>query len=317
MKPDEPGVALVTGAAGFAGRHLVATLDAETRWDIVGLSRRADRFAGRGRSVACDLMDAELVSRVVGRYRPDVVFHLAAQSYVPKAIADPRGTLSNNVLGQVNLLESILATSLQPRILIVSSSEIYGSVRTDRLPATEETTFLPGNPYAVSKATQDLLGYQYAVGAGMDIVRVRPFNHSGPGQSERFVLSGFARQIAEAEAERVEPSILVGNLDAQRDFLDVRDVVRAYLLAIEGGESGAVYNIASGTPRRIGDLLDQMLEFAQRPLTVRRDPARMRPSDVPVIYGDASRLRAKTGWEPKIPISQTLADTLEFWRATI
>lgn len=317
MKPDRPGVALVTGAAGFAGRHLVAALDVDTCWDIIALARRTERFEGRARSVACDLMDANLVRRVVERYRPNAVFHLAAQSYVPKSVADPRATLSNNILGQVNLLEAILTAGLRPRILVVSSSEIYGAVSPDQLPVDEDAPLKPGNPYAVSKATQDLLGYQYGLGGELDIVRVRPFNHSGPGQSERFVLSGFARQVVEAEAGRVEPSILVGNLDAQRDFLDVRDVVRAYRLALEFGATGAVYNIASGTPRRIGDLLDELLKMARCPLTVRADPARMRPSDVPVIYGDASRFRAVSGWRPAMPIGQTLADTLDHWRAIV
>lgn len=315
MKRDSPGVALVTGASGFAGRHLIATLEQETRWDIIGLSRRVGQSTDRFRSVACDMRDAELVKRVIRRYRPDALFHLAAQSYVPKSVADPGATLSNNILGQVNLLEAVISADIQPRILVVSSSEIYGTVEAPYLPVDECAMLKPGNPYAVSKATQDLLGYQYATSAGLDIVRVRPFNHSGPGQSDRFVLSGFARQVAEAESARVEPSILTGNLDAERDFLDVRDVVRAYLLAIELGESGAAYNVASGVARRIGDLLEIYLGLAQRHLTVRQDPARMRPSDTPVICGDSSRFRDVTGWQPEIPIEQTLADTLEYWRA--
>ncbi len=315
MNPDSASVALVTGASGFAGQHLTAALASATVWEVIGTSRRTGQSSERVRSVACDMRDADLVKRVIDRYRPDTVFHLAAQSYVPKSVADPGATLANNILGQVNLFEAILSVGIQPRILVVSSSEIYGAVDAGALPVDEDAALRPGNPYAVSKATQDLLGYQYAASAGLDIVRVRPFNHSGPGQSDRFVLSGFARQVADAESERVEPSILTGNLDAERDFLDVRDVVRAYLLAVERGVSGEAYNISSGAPRRIGDLLDMYLGMATRQLTVRHDPARMRPSDTPIIYGDSTRFRAATGWAPQITIEQTLADTLDYWRS--
>jgi GDP-4-dehydro-6-deoxy-D-mannose reductase len=317
MKADTSCLALVTGAAGFAGRHLIEAIVADTSWDVVGLSRRQVALGRRTRSVSCDLLDANLVKRILERYRPDVIFHLAAQSYVPKSVADPASTLTNNILGQLNLLEGVVATGLSPRILIVSSSEIYGAIDPGQLPVNESAPLKPGNPYAVSKATQDLLGYQYATSARLDIVRVRPFNHSGPGQSERFVLSGFARQVAEAEARRVEPSVLVGNLDAQRDFLDVRDVVRGYQLAIEHAKRGDVYNIASGIPRRIGDLLGEFLALSSIPLIVRQDPARVRPSDVPVIYGDASKFRAVTGWQPEIQIEQTILDLLTYWRGRL
>ena len=317
MERDASGTALITGAAGFAGRHLVALLESSTSWEIVGLARTAAGLGERTRPVACDLRDADHLRRVIQRFRPDVNVHLAAQSYVPKAIADPAATLANNILGQVNLLESVIDVGLSPRIVIASSSEIYGAVESGELPVSENAALRPENPYAVSKATQDLLGYQYSVSRGLDIVRARPFNHTGPGQSDRFVLSGFARQIAEAEAGKVEPTILTGNLDAERDFLDVRDVVQAYLLLAERGERGGVYNIASGTPRRIGDLLETLVGFATQPLTTRLDPARMRPSDVPVVFGDTSRLVERTGWLPQIPIETTLLETLDYWRQTI
>ncbi|CAN5500426.1 GDP-mannose 4,6-dehydratase [soil metagenome] len=317
MKRGESGTALVTGAAGFAGKHLVAELESSTNWEIVGLTRKAVRIGDRTRPVACDLRDAELLLRVIQRYRPGVIFHLAAQSYVPKSIADPRATLSNNILGQVNLLEAVLDAEIQPRILVVSSSEIYGAVQPSELPIDECAALKPANPYAVSKATQDLLGYQYVVTHGLDIVRARPFNHSGPGQSDRFVLSGFARQIAEAEIGKVEPTILTGNLDAKRDFLDVRDVVRAYLLMLEDGKRGDFFNVASGVPRRIGDLLETLVARSRVPLTTRIDPARMRPSDVPVIFGSSKALRERTGWSPDYPIEQTLADTLDYWRRSL
>jgi GDP-4-dehydro-6-deoxy-D-mannose reductase len=314
MNEDAARVALVTGAAGFAGRHLVAELAAQTPWVIVGLSRKKVSLGYRSRSVACDLLDRPLVERVIARYRPDIVFHLAAQSYVPKAFADPATTLSNNILGQVNLLQALVLAGLRPTTIIVSSSEIYGSVSAGDLPVTERAPLLPGNPYAVSKATQDLLGYQYYYSEAMPVVRVRPFNHSGPGQSDRFVVSAFARQIASAESGKSEPTILAGNLDAQRDFLDVRDVVRAYRLVADSGVPCDVYNVCSGTPRRISTIVDALLAMASIPLTIQVDPSRMRPSDTPVIYGDSSKLAQLTGWRPKIPWESTLRDTLEHWR---
>ena len=317
MNFDSESVVLVTGAAGFAGRHLIRHLEAETSWEIVGLARSAAPMEGRARSVSCDLRDRDLTERVIERYRPEAIFHLAAQSYVPKAVADPSSTLMNNIIGQVNIFESVLSVGIEPRILVVSSSEIYGGVTEDELPVGEDVPLRPANPYAVSKAAQDLLAYQYSVSSDLDIVRVRPFNHTGPGQSDRFVVSGFARQIAQAEAGRVEPSILVGNLDAERDFLDVRDVVRAYLLAIKRGEPGAVYNLSSGIPRRIGDLLDTLVALASTNLSVRTDPARLRPVDVKTIYGDSGRFREAAGWEPLIPIERTLLDTLEYWRLSL
>ena len=317
MNVDVDAVALVTGAAGFAGRHLVEHLESTTSWEIVGLARSPTSVGTRARSVSCDLRDRNLTHRVLERYRPDVIFHLAAQSYVPKAVADPASTLMNNILGQVNIFESALSIGIQPRILVVSSSEIYGAVTEADLPVDEDAPLRPANPYAVSKVAQDLLAYQFAESAGMDIVRVRPFNHTGPGQSDRFVVSGFARQIAQAEMGRVEPSILVGNLEAERDFLDVRDVASAYLLAIQHGETGGVYNLSSGIPRRIGDLLDTLISYSSVCLSVRPDPARMRPADVKTVYGDSSRLRDATGWRPQVAMEQTLFDTLEYWRATL
>ncbi len=306
--------ALVTGALGFAGRHLLAELEGQTDWDLVGLARGHGSPIGRERILTCDLLDATLVSRVIAHHRPDIIFHLAAQSYVPQAIAAPAETIHNNVAGQVNLLEACRAASLDPTILIVGSSEEYGFVDPEDGPIREDQPFRPLNPYAVSKIAQDMLGLQYALSYGMQIIRVRPFNHFGPGQSDRFVLSTFARQIAEAERELIEPVVLTGNLDARRDFLDVRDVARAYCMLVESGEPGEVYNVASGVAHRIGDLLDRLIALATLKIDVRPDPARMRPSDIPVVIGDASRLRDATGWEPLFSADQSLIDTLNAWR---
>ena len=306
--------ALITGAAGFAGRHLIAELEQNTNWTIIGVTRRQASSAGRVRIIACDLQDRQLLERTVAHYRPNAIFHLAAQSYVPKAMASPADTLVNNVVSQVNLLEACRSAEIDPRILVVGSSEVYGFVTPEEMPVTEKQPFRPGNPYAVSKVTQDMLGYQYFKSYGMHIVRVRPFNHFGPGQSDRFVVSSFARQVSEAEAGLIEPTVLTGDLTSRRDFLDVRDVVRAYRMALELGEAGEVYNIASGSAPRVGDLLDALVNLANARITVRQDPSRMRPSDVPVIVGDASRFIRQTGWSPEIPIEISLRDTLDYWR---
>jgi GDP-4-dehydro-6-deoxy-D-mannose reductase len=309
--------ALITGAAGFAGRHLIGELERETTWEIVGLARAAGTAGSRTRILACDLRDAELVHRDVERYRPAVVFHLAAQSYVPRAFAAPADTLINNVLSELNVLEACRELASDATILVVGSAEAYGAVQPDELPVRESQPFRPTNPYAVSKIAQDMLGLQYALAFGMRVVRVRPFNHFGPGQSERFVLSSFARQIAQAELGRIEPIVLTGDTSVARDFLDVRDVVRAYRLAAERGEAAEVYNIARGAPSIIADLLDQLLQMSALTFDVRRDPARLRPSDTPVQYGDVSKLTQVTGWKPAIPIEQSLRDTLEYWRAVL
>lgn len=307
-------VALITGAGGFAGAHLVDELARETDWELVGIVQRPRPADARIALLTCDLLDADLVTRVVERRRPDIVIHLAAQTYVPKSFAAPGQTLVANTLAQVNLLEAIRAAGLDPVVLIIGSSEEYGTARPEEMPLVEEQPFRPLNPYAVSKITQDMLGLQYYLAHGMRVVRLRPFNHCGPGQSDRFVVANFARQIVEAELGRIEPVILTGDLSAQRDFLDVRDVARAYRLAVDNCAPGEVYNIASGVARRIGDVLDQLIAHARVSVEVRRDPSRMRPSDTPTVVGDATRLRAVTGWSPRIPFDTTLADIVADWR---
>lgn len=306
--------ALITGAAGFAGRHLIAELRSSTNWEIIGLTRKLIPDQTGVRCVVCDLQNDQLVHRTIGHYRPDVVFHLAAQSYVPKAFAAPADTLVNNSVGQINLLEAIRAAEIDPTILIVGSSEVYGFVEPDEMPVNENQPFRPGNPYAVSKVTQDVLGYQYFRTHGMRIIRVRPFNHFGPGQSERFVVSSFARQVAQAEAGLVEPTVLTGDLSSKRDFTDVRDIVRAYRLAVERGQPGEVYNLCSGTAVGIGELLHRLIAMSTRPISIEQDPSRLRPADVPVIVGDYSRFAAATGWGPQISMEQSLQDILDYWR---
>jgi len=308
--------ALITGVGGFVGPHLVRLLRRATNWGVFGLCRHPVD-GGEYRPIVADLLDREAVARAVAAAAPTHVFHLAAQSHVPTSHRDARGTLTNNLIGQVNLLDACRDLPAPPRVLVVGSAEEYGLARAEEMPLGEDQPFHPTSPYAVSKVAQDLLGWQYFISYGLPVVRVRPFNHTGPGQSERFVVSDFARQVAEIEAGRAAPVIQAGNLDARRDFLDVRDVVRAYHLALTRGEPGAVYNIGSGVAVRIGDVLALLRGLARVPVEIAPDPSRMRPSDVPLLVADIDALRAATGWQPEIPFEQSVRDTLDWWRARV
>lgn len=313
----ERPVALVTGAAGFAGHHLIQELERETEWRILGVARKQYSVHGQTRIITADLRSADLVDRVIQRYKPDYIFHLAAQSYVPQAFAQPAETIANNVTSQINLLEACRNAQIEPMILIVGSSEEYGQASPCEMPLSEDQPFRPGNPYAVSKIAQDMLGYQYALSYGMNIVRVRPFNHFGPGQSDRFVLANFSRQVAEAEASLIEPTVLTGNTDVVRDFTDVRDIVRGYRFALEMGKPGEVYNLSSDTGQRVQSLLDTLISMSAIPLETRVDPSRFRVSDTPVVVGDSSKFRRDSGWSPSRDIETSLADTLQYWRSVI
>jgi GDP-4-dehydro-6-deoxy-D-mannose reductase len=314
---DARRIALITGAGGFVGTHLIAELQRETDWDIVGVSQRTRTGASIAKMLACDLTHADLVRRVLDRHRPDIIFHLAAQSYVPRSFASPVDTLANNITAQVNLLEGCRSVGIDPIVLIVGSSDEYGLVRAEDLPITEAQEFRPLNPYAVSKIAQDMLGLQYHLAHGMRVIRVRPFNHFGPGQSDRFVVANFARQIVEAELGRIEPVILTGDLSAERDFLDVRDVARAHRLAIDRAVVGEVYNVASGVSWQIGELLRSLIALGSVAVEIRQDPARLRPSDTPRVIGDATKFAAATGWAPRIRFATSLQDTLEDWRRAL
>lgn len=312
---------LITGITGFAGSHLADFLLAEhPEVEIHGTYRWRSRreniehLEGRIRLVECDLGDPVAVLRALELTRPDAIFHLAAQSFVPTSWSAPAETFHVNVTGQIHLFEGIRRLALDPVVQIACSSEEYGLVLPDETPITEDNPLRPLSPYAVSKVAQDYLGYQYFKSYGLKAIRTRGFNHEGPRRGEVFVMSNFARQIAAIEAGIQEPVIRVGNLDSVRDFTDVRDMVRAYWLAVVRATPGEVYNIASGRGITIRAMLDQLLAMSRVEVRVETDPARLRPSDVEVLLGDASKFRAATGWEPTIPLETTLADTLEYWR---
>ena len=265
-----------------------------------------------------DILSQEQLKLALNMAAPDLVFHLAARPSVALSWQDPEGTMITNVMGQLHLMEALWQLGMAPRVLVVSSNEVYGApVSEGELPIKETNPLRPNNPYAVSKVAQDMMGYQYFLGRGMPVVRVRPFNHLGSGQSDEFAASGFARQIAEAEQGQREPVIRVGNLDAIRDFSDVRDVVRGYYLALTLGQPGAVYNLGSGKPTLVRSLLDMLLAQSKTAVKVEQDPGRYRPVDVPCVYSDFGLISAVTGWAPSYPLEQTLKDVLEYWRGRV
>ena len=267
--------------------------------------------------VETDLKDYNSVYRMLERVRPDYIFHLAAQSFVPTSWNAPAATLEINVIGQTHLFEAVRALGLDPVVQIACSSEEYGLVRPDETPIEETNPLRPLSTYAVSKIAQDYLGYQYFQSYGLKVIRTRGFNHTGPRRGEVFVASNFAKQLVRIEAGLDEPIIRVGNLEAVRDFTDVRDMVRAYWLAVTKGKPGEVYNIATGHGVTIQELLDRLIALIDVEVTVEQDPERMRPSDVEILIGDSSRFRADTGWEPQVPFDQTLRDIVDYWREKI
>jgi len=312
---------LITGIGGFAGSHLADLLVDQPEVEVFGAGRsapgRLEHLQGRVAFRRVDLEDAEAAEQVVAEARPDRLYHLVGRGFGLASWQDPWGTLETNLHCQVNVLEAVLRAHSPTRVLVVGSIESHGAVSAADLPIVESTPMRPASPYAVSKAAQDLLGLQYFLGHHLQVVRVRPVNHIGPRQEDSFAISGFARQIAEIEAGRRPPVLAVGNLSAQRDFTDVRDMVRAYHLALERGVAGEAYVVGRGRPVAVSHLVDLLLAAARVPIEVRPDPARLRPVDVPVSFCDPARFRAQTGWEPLVSLEQTLADTLDYWRARI
>jgi GDP-4-dehydro-6-deoxy-D-mannose reductase len=311
---------LVTGVAGFVGGHVVDFVHQEhPAFEVVGLdSRPGNRARSLGIEVVqADLADAASVRQALDRVRPDRIVHLAAQSSPQRSWEDPAGTLKTNLLGLLHLLEGARSLSIAPRMLVVGSAEEYGVVRPEDNPLSEEHPLRPASPYAVSKVAQGFLALQYATSLDLPIVRTRTFHHTGPRRGEGFAESSFARQLAEIEAGRRPPRLEVGNLDAVRDFTDVRDVVRAYWALLERGAPGEVYNVCSGRGVRLAELLDELVALSGLRVEIEVDPARLRSLDVPVLVGDPARLHAATGWQATTPLRQTLRDLLDHWRERV
>ncbi len=312
--------ALITGIAGFVGSHLAEAIRAETDWEVwgvvIGSVERASAISG-ARILTTDLREPEQARVLVETAQPDLVFHLAAQAYVPQSWADPWDTYQTNIRSQLNLLDSLGRLGSTARVLVVSSNEVYGYARPEDLPLNEQAPLRPNSPYAVSKLAQDFMGLQYFLDWKLPVIRVRPFNHIGSRQNERFVAPSFAKQIVEIERGQREPVLRLGNMAAQRDFTDVRDMVRAYILAIQKGEPGDVYNIGSGRARSVREMLDIMLAHSPVKIAEETDLAKFRPSDTPISYADPSRFKRQTGWEPRLSFEQTCVDILNDWRARI
>ncbi len=341
---------LITGITGMAGSHLAEYIvDHVPEAEVFGICRWRSRMENleelrqRGklnaRAVEASLVDPEAVRavlepgkvnllygdlsdqaslrRVLEVVRPDRIFHLAAQSYVPASWNAPAETFQINAVGQIHLFEAVLELGLDPLIHIAGSSEEYGLVYPDEVPIKETNPLRPLSPYAVSKVAQEMLAWQYHRSYGLKTVVTRGFNHEGPRRGEVFVTSNFAKQIAEIEKGLRPPVLYVGDLTSKRDWTDVRDMVRAYWLALEKGVPGEVYNVGSGVARSVGEMLEILLSFAKVKIEVRQDPSRLRPSDVKLLLSDSSRFREQTGWAPTIPFEQTLRDLLDYWRARV
>jgi GDP-4-dehydro-6-deoxy-D-mannose reductase len=291
--------ALVTGARGFVGPYLTAHLEAA-----------GDEVVGLGPEV--DITDGEAIRAAVTAARPDAVYHLAAASHVGTSWSAPVEVLRINAEGTLNVLLAAEAAGA-PRVVVVGSAEEYGIVDPSALPLAETAPLRPVTPYGASKVAAEVVGLQAFLGRGLQVIMARPFNHLGPGQSDRLVASTLAHQVARNERDGTDV-IMAGDLTPRRDFTDVRDVVRAYRLLVERGEAGEAYNVCSGVAVPVSEVADALIASASHPMRIELDPARLRPVELPVLQGDASKLRAATGWAPEIPLQQTLSDLLGWWR---
>jgi len=309
--------ALIIGGAGFVGGYLIRELDSAGQ-EVFATCLENENISGNCSVRTLNILDADAVSEVIGETKPDVIYHLAAQSSVSLSWKKPQLTADINVIGTINVLEAVKNCEKKDiRLILIGSGEEYGFIRKDACPLTEEEPLNPGNIYAATKACQGMLGEIYARAYKMDIIMVRAFNHSGPQQLPMFVISDFCRQIALIEKGDSPAVMSVGNLAAKRDFTDVRDVVRAYRLLGEKGVSGRTYNVGRGKAVEIQYILDTALSFSQKEIEVKQDPARMRASDIPVIEPDVSRISGDTGWKAEISMEKTIEDTLNYWRNTL
>lgn len=307
------GIPLVTGAAGFAGSHLLERLvrshDAVAAWSNPGSARTRPVENGVHWD-AVDLLDRDALRTALENARPSVIFHCAGFAQVAESWAKAGSALRVNAFGTHLLLDALGDAGVQCPVVVAGSALVY---RPSERPLREEDPLGPSDPYGVSKLAQEMVGMR----AAARVIVTRPFNHAGPRQPPSYVTSSFAKQIAEIEAGRQAPVLQVGNLDARRDVTDVRDTVRAYELLARSGRPSRPYNICSGVPYRVGDLLEKLLGMAHLAVKVQQDPTRMRPSDNPIVVGDASRLHAETGWRAEVPIDRTLADLLDWWRGQL
>jgi GDP-4-dehydro-6-deoxy-D-mannose reductase len=311
---------LVTGVTGFAGGHLAEALLARNGVELFGTSRRAEwppewcHLAPRVRHRPCDLCDGASVETLLREAQPEQIYHLAGYADAGRSFRDVEGAWAGNLTATRSLYEALGRWGARPRILAVSSGLVYGEPESADQAYDERCLLRPVSPYAASKAAADLVGFQYAQAPGLAIVRVRPFNHIGPRQSPRYAVAHFAQQIAAIERGRRPPTLDTGNLSPQRDLTDVRNIIEAYLLLMQSGRVGEVYNVGSGTVHSMQAVLDRLLKLAQVRVEIRPHPELVRSAEVTAVRCDAAKLRRETGWTPRIPLDQTLRDTLEYWR---
>lgn len=314
--------ALITGITGFAGSHLTELLLQEG-YSVFGTIRprskteNIDHVNGRLKLYDADVQDSHSYYRVLSDIKPDYIFHLAAQAFVPTSWGSPANTMEVNVIGTIHLFEAIRRAKIDPIVQIACSSEEYGLVYKDETPIREENPLRPLSPYAVSKIAMDYLGYQYYKSYGIQIIRTRGFNHTGPRQGDIYICSTFAKQIALIEKNKQKPLIKVGNLESYRDFTDVRDMVKAYLLAVQKCKPGEVYNICSEKTWQAKQILEMLLKMSKKKIKIKKDTERMRPSDVEFLLGDCSKFKKLTGWKPKISFEKTMKDLLNYWRKRV
>lgn len=307
--------ALITGITGFTGSHLAEYL-LEKNIEVYGTSRKRSKL-DKINLLTADIRDGYSVAKAVEESSPDYIFHLASQSSVSTSWRAPADTMETNVIGTIHLLEAVRQSKSDPVVQIAGTSEEYGMVYSDELPVREMNPVRPLSPYAVSKLAADKLGYQYHRSYGLKTVITRAFNHTGPRRGDVFVTSNFAKQIAEIEQGIKKPTIYVGNLNASRDFTDVRDIVKAYWLGVTKCEYGDVYNICSEENRTIQSVLDLLLGLTDKKIEIKQEPLRIRPSDVERIYGDCSKFKAKTSWKQEIAFKKTMEDLLDYWRERV
>ena len=311
---------LITGLTGFAGSFLAEHLLNIGGYEICGTFISENSIGNvahikdRLDLIRVDLMNKDAVKSLIATKNSDEIYHLAALASPGKSFENPSEVITNNITAQINVLEGVKNESPSTKILIISSADIYGKVSPENLPIDENTPFNPTNPYAVSKLAQDYLGLQYCNSYGLDIIRVRPFNHVGPRQALSFALSDFAKRIVDIEKGATPPVLKVGNLSAKRDFTDVRDMVRAYALLLEKGVKGDMYNIGSGTSHSMQQIATLMQSMSKVTFTLEEDPKLMRPSDTPELVCDNTKMKELTGWKPEIPLETTVKDILDYWR---
>lgn len=315
---------LITGITGFVGSHLGEyVLNLNAGHEVYGLCRwrspkdNLEKIYNKVTLLDADLGDLSALIRHMKEIKPDIIFHLAAQSYVLTSFNSPIHTLWSNVIGTTNLLEAVRITELDPVIHICSSSEVYGQVREEDVPIKETCPFRPASPYAVSKVGEDMVALQYWLSYGIKTIRTRMFTHTGPRRGDVFAMSFFAKQVAVAELGIKEPVIKVGNLKSVRTFCDVRDAVEAYWILVNKCKHGEVYNIGGNQTMTIGEALDILLSYSKKKLEVKVDPKLLRPSDVTLQIPCIDKFKNETGWQPKIPLEKTLQDMLDYWRAEL